>query len=231
MPTPSTNPSTDRSSPSPHVFQASTCPDDLQQSAHPSPDGIASVGSREGRRASALAEVASTTGILSALSGQDGLSLDEVLVLDGTSPTELSRASTMSPRPQSSITNTTSPTQTISDSEPTQPVGKSVANCDMAGTESTTPQRSHARSNATPSRDVDNVDGSSTEDSSCAPWMGLDYSCTRTIPKSSSSFLRPGSRFHGTQQSERQVYDVQVEIKHVDMKESFVCGYLRIQGW
>jgi hypothetical protein len=30
--------------------------------------------------------------------------------------------------------------------------------------------------------------------------------------------------------SERQVYDVQVEIKHVDMRESFLCGYLRIQG-
>lgn len=26
------------------------------------------------------------------------------------------------------------------------------------------------------------------------------------------------------------MYDVQVEIKHVDLKESFLCGYLRIQG-
>jgi glucose-induced degradation protein 4 len=26
------------------------------------------------------------------------------------------------------------------------------------------------------------------------------------------------------------VYDVQVEIKHVDLRESFLCGYLRIQG-
>jgi hypothetical protein len=50
------------------------------------------------------------------------------------------------------------------------------------------------------------------------------------IPSSPSSFLRPGSKFHGTQQSERQVYEVQVEIKHVDMRESFLCGYLRIQG-
>ena len=50
------------------------------------------------------------------------------------------------------------------------------------------------------------------------------------LPSSPSSKLRPGSKFHGTQQSERQVYDVQVEIKHVDMRESFLCGYLRIQG-
>lgn len=50
------------------------------------------------------------------------------------------------------------------------------------------------------------------------------------IPTLSSSFLRPGSRFKGTQQSERQIYDVEVEIKNVDLRESFLCGYLRIQG-
>ncbi|KAI1090971.1 vacuolar import and degradation protein-domain-containing protein [Rostrohypoxylon terebratum] len=60
--------------------------------------------------------------------------------------------------------------------------------------------------------------------------MGFDYSNVRIIPTSPSSFLRPGSRFHGTQQSERQVYDVQVEIKYVDLRESFLCGFLKIQG-
>lgn len=60
--------------------------------------------------------------------------------------------------------------------------------------------------------------------------MGYDYSNIRIIPTSPSSFLRPGSRFHGTQQSERQVYDVQVEIKYVDLRESFLCGFLKIQG-
>jgi len=60
--------------------------------------------------------------------------------------------------------------------------------------------------------------------------MGYEYSHRRVIPTSPSSYLRPGSRFTGTQQSERQRYEVQVEIKHVDMRESFLCGYLRIQG-
>ncbi|KAK3938815.1 glucose-induced degradation protein 4 [Diplogelasinospora grovesii] len=60
--------------------------------------------------------------------------------------------------------------------------------------------------------------------------IGYEYSQMRVIPTSPSSFLRPGSRFTGTQQSERQRYDVQVEIKHVDLRESFLCGYLRIQG-
>lgn len=50
------------------------------------------------------------------------------------------------------------------------------------------------------------------------------------VPNSSSSLLRPGSRFKGSQTSDRQQYEVDVEIKHVDMRESFVCGYLRIQG-
>jgi len=60
--------------------------------------------------------------------------------------------------------------------------------------------------------------------------MGYEYADPRVIPISPSTYLRPGSRFHGTQQSERQRYDVQVEIKHVDLRESFLCGYLRIQG-
>lgn len=62
------------------------------------------------------------------------------------------------------------------------------------------------------------------------PSSTYDFSNIRLKPSSSSSFLRSGSKFQGTQQSERQIYDVQVEIKHVDMKESFLCGYLRIQG-
>lgn len=50
------------------------------------------------------------------------------------------------------------------------------------------------------------------------------------LPSTSSSLLRPGSRFKGSQTSDRQRYDVEVEIKHVDMCDSFLCGYLRIKG-
>ncbi|KAL2019302.1 hypothetical protein VTK56DRAFT_9769 [Thermocarpiscus australiensis] len=60
--------------------------------------------------------------------------------------------------------------------------------------------------------------------------LGHEYSHMRVIPTPPSLYLRPGSRFVGTQQSERQRYDVEVEIKHVDLRESFLCGYLRIQG-
>ena len=60
--------------------------------------------------------------------------------------------------------------------------------------------------------------------------LGLEYSHMRVIPTAPSLYLQPGSRFVGTQQSERQQYEVEVEIKHVDMRESFLCGYLKIQG-
>ncbi|KAI9885135.1 MAG: tRNA (guanine-N(7)-)-methyltransferase (tRNA(m7G46)-methyltransferase) [Watsoniomyces obsoletus] len=60
--------------------------------------------------------------------------------------------------------------------------------------------------------------------------LPFDVTYTRLRPNYSSSFLRPGSRFQGTQKSESEEYAVNVEIKHVDMDESFLCGYLRIQG-
>lgn len=50
------------------------------------------------------------------------------------------------------------------------------------------------------------------------------------MPQHTSSFLKHGSKFVGTQHSDRQVYNVSVELKHVDMRESFICGYLRIEG-
>ncbi|KAK4035122.1 vacuolar import and degradation protein-domain-containing protein [Parachaetomium inaequale] len=60
--------------------------------------------------------------------------------------------------------------------------------------------------------------------------LGLEYSHMRIMTPAPSLYLQHGSRFVGTQQSERQRYDVEVEIKHVDMRESFMCGYLKIQG-
>lgn len=52
----------------------------------------------------------------------------------------------------------------------------------------------------------------------------------RLIQTHTSSMLRAGSRFRGTQQSDHQKYSVEVDIKTVDMCESFICGYLKIEG-
>ncbi|CCJ31566.1 unnamed protein product, partial [Pneumocystis jirovecii] len=45
-----------------------------------------------------------------------------------------------------------------------------------------------------------------------------------------TSFLRSGASFIGTQQSGRALYEVSVDFQYVDPKESFLCGYLHIQG-
>ncbi|KAI4189662.1 MAG: hypothetical protein L6R41_001322 [Letrouitia leprolyta] len=52
----------------------------------------------------------------------------------------------------------------------------------------------------------------------------------RMVPTLTSSFLRPFSKFRGQQQSDKQVYQVEVELKYVDMAESTLCGFLKIEG-
>jgi hypothetical protein len=52
----------------------------------------------------------------------------------------------------------------------------------------------------------------------------------RLYPSITSSFLRPGAKFDGKQKNEKQSYNVNVTMQQVDMNNSFVCGYLRIQG-
>ncbi|KAL9131233.1 MAG: hypothetical protein Q9217_000775 [Psora testacea] len=55
-------------------------------------------------------------------------------------------------------------------------------------------------------------------------------SSRRLIQPHSSCKLRAGSRYRGTQTSDQQQYNVEVDIKCVDMNESFICGYLKIEG-
>jgi len=52
----------------------------------------------------------------------------------------------------------------------------------------------------------------------------------RFLPNSSTSYLKPGARFAGLQRSDKQEYEVTVELQHVDMEQSFLCGYLKIRG-
>ncbi|ANB11624.1 glucose-induced degradation complex subunit VID24 [Sugiyamaella lignohabitans] len=52
----------------------------------------------------------------------------------------------------------------------------------------------------------------------------------RDTATTTSSFLRPGAQFSGSQQSGRFIYEVNVELKRVDMENAFICGYLRIEG-
>ncbi|KAK0509435.1 hypothetical protein JMJ35_007829 [Cladonia borealis] len=100
------------------------------------------------------------------------------------------------------------------------------------------PEPSPALPEASPSGShIDDKDGepvpsaptmSSTLDLQYSIQYGIDS--TRLIQTHTSSMLRAGSKFRGTQQSDSQKYSVEVDIKTVDMLESFICGYLRIEG-
>ncbi|ODV86283.1 hypothetical protein CANARDRAFT_181382, partial [[Candida] arabinofermentans NRRL YB-2248] len=53
---------------------------------------------------------------------------------------------------------------------------------------------------------------------------------TKTYRNKVSSFLKPSSSFIGSQQSGRSTYEVRVDLKEVDLKRSYLCGFLTIHG-
>ncbi|KAG0345297.1 hypothetical protein BG004_003810 [Podila humilis] len=55
------------------------------------------------------------------------------------------------------------------------------------------------------------------------------FEAIRQLP-SRTCHLYPGSRFAGKQRSGSHSYDVVVDIKHVNLEESTLCGYLHIKG-
>ncbi|KAI0834383.1 vacuolar import and degradation protein-domain-containing protein [Hypoxylon sp. FL0890] len=224
MPTPSSNPPPEL----PPRTHSSTCPDPeevARNSWRPDQDGLEM--NIDGQEPTSSPEPVSAPSL-------------SMRVEDSISD---SRSATLSPRPDS--TSGTEPTLLASDrpdspSQNTTPTYKPTGADDDASTRGDTDVSSRQRSSgnydivSSIGADSDKIEygmmpGRLQEDA-FTPSMGYDYSNIRIIPTSPSSFLRPGSRFHGTQQSERQVYDVQVEIKYVDLRESFLCGFLKIQG-
>ncbi|KAH6990336.1 vacuolar import and degradation protein-domain-containing protein [Ilyonectria destructans] len=237
MPTPASNPPPDPSSPRSYSF--STCPDDVQHPTWQSHEavqdhddmGVQPVPS--GTIAGASPPVGDVPPPL------EGPAPDDAIMDEGrTSEDPSSRSTTMSPGPQSTTTAVTSPAPSGADADLVKSRDAEIGNqlsrqpstSIQQAPESESLPRAATRRRASPSHEWESVDVDAQEDELWSPSMGPDYSNMRVIPSSPSSYLRSGSKFHGTQQSERQVYDVQVEIKHVDMRESFLCGYLRIQG-
>ena len=62
------------------------------------------------------------------------------------------------------------------------------------------------------------------------PALTWDFSHMRLNDHAPSSTLRPGSRFAGSQQSDRQIYKVEVTVLTTSVPESTMTGYLRIEG-
>lgn len=50
------------------------------------------------------------------------------------------------------------------------------------------------------------------------------------VPRFDSSYLKPNSRFTGIQQSGKAKYNINVELKTVDLANSLVLGFLQING-
>lgn len=57
-----------------------------------------------------------------------------------------------------------------------------------------------------------------------------DFFIKNQIRPQTTSILKPGSIFIGSQQSGRSTYEVEVELKSVDLSKSYLSGYLKIQG-
>uniref|UniRef100_A0A7M4G1K7 GID complex subunit 4 homolog n=1 Tax=Crocodylus porosus TaxID=8502 RepID=A0A7M4G1K7_CROPO len=49
-------------------------------------------------------------------------------------------------------------------------------------------------------------------------------------PGVATSLLYSGAKFRGQQRSKGNAYDVEVVMQHVDMENSYLCGYLKIKG-
>ncbi|OAA53043.1 vesicle-mediated transport protein Vid24 [Cordyceps fumosorosea ARSEF 2679] len=222
MPTPSSEPPLDPSSPPSYTF--STCPDELQhlsQTAQSSREEMTpGLESPSDRRSQSPHETPSVDSEQS----RNMIRGDSLVTDDRISAESSSRATTVSPRPRSSANGALSPPSDIGN-------GKQQGLERRSSTRQPAVTGSPSPSSAANRQEENDSEPETYDDhtlSSC--YTGLDYSNKRSIPFSPSSYLRPGTKFHGTQQSERQVYEVQVEIKYVDMRESFLCGYLRIQG-
>ncbi|KAJ3495786.1 hypothetical protein NLG97_g3148 [Lecanicillium saksenae] len=217
MPTPSSEPPLDPSSPPSYNF--STCPDELQHSSHntqaPRQEMTPGLESTSDRRSQSPRDAPS----IDSEQSRNIIREDSLVTNDRNSVEPSSRATTVSPRPRSSATAATSPPPELGSAKQELENRPSVNQKPVQGSYPTDAVQ-----------EDDEESDACDDDTQSSCYIGLDYSNKRSIPFSPSSYLRPGTKFHGTQQSERQVYEVQVEIKYVDMRESFLCGYLRIQG-
>ncbi|GFF39648.1 glucose-induced degradation protein 4 homolog [Aspergillus udagawae] len=176
-------------------------------------------------------------------------SIIEDISIHTTCPPEVERLSSWRDSPEPSATESDVPDNALSPSiqsahtlltaQPDGTINQSNTDVSAVGSAHSAPRKGTMRSDdglalgrLSPTRGTaSSAKPSSTVASpSTASLLSYEFTNVRLLPNYTSSYLRPGSKFTGTQQSDRQVYNVDVEIKHVDMAESYLCGYLRIQG-
>ena len=135
-------------------------------------------------------------------------------------------ASELLQRPDDSREDTNHGTQTGSE-ERTADEDHTMESPDDTSTPPPLPAQSTSTSQSTHDGAFPSSSPTTPSDSSTQPWAPTHV---RVTPHHPSSLLRPGSRFSGTQQSDRQIYKVDVTILTLSTAESSLTGYLRIEG-
>ncbi|KAI1616072.1 vacuolar import and degradation protein-domain-containing protein [Exophiala viscosa] len=93
--------------------------------------------------------------------------------------------------------------------------------------ESSQRDQTRAPRDATDKAGVPTIDQELDWSSDLREW---DFSRRRLLPQYPSATFQPYSKFKGTQQSDRQIYNVEVTILTVDIEQSTMSGYLQICG-
>lgn len=126
----------------------------------------------------------------------------------------------------------------VSSTDASNVAARNSANADVAPSRETTaspPQPDvQAQSHSQPRTDAStsSSQGHTLRADDTSPLSQAEWEVTgpRIRPSITSSLFRPGSRFVGAQRSDKATYTVSVELKQVDMAQSFCCGFLTIQG-
>lgn len=204
MPTPSSDQSPDPPSPQSHAF--ATCPDDLQTPPRTSwqtaAGGAAAQSQHTDMEVHNESAAAMAVDDSVARAGTSGPMMEEsVMVDERTTVAPSSRATTMSPLPQSSITSGSSPASFGLDTDVAKNVneangdslsrattGQSEATCDVSSG-----RRSPEQARNAPSRGVDNLETSVPYDDLYAPSMGPDYPSMRVSYQFRSAIVTFGT--------------------------------------
>ena len=110
----------------------------------------------------------------------------------------------------------------------TKPAGNNIGSAPLSPPpESLQQDRTRRSHDTTSTAGVPSIDQELDWSSDLREW---DFSRRRLLPQYPSATFQPYSKFKGTQQSDRQIYNVEVTILTVDIEQSTMSGYLQICG-
>lgn len=178
MPTPSSNPPPDPSSPRSYSF--STCPDDLQHAPWQSHDAVQE---HDDMGVQPVPSTLIAPPVFDAPPTPEGPAIDDAQASEDAS----SRSTTMSPGPQSTATAVTSPIPSgpdgdlvkSRDAEIGSQLSRQESNCTQPALEAEMTPRAAPRRRASPIDDWESSDPDTQDDELWSPAMGSDYSCMR----------------------------------------------------